>query len=94
MEKPSPSQKVRRPRSTSSSNLWMLSGLWMEMLASIIGLGLLGYGIDRWVGSFPWLTIIGTILGVIGGLYNAVKKAMGITNPTTKKNDSSDANQR
>ena len=93
MEKPSPSQKVRRPRSSSGSNLWMLSGLWMEMLASMLGLGLLGFGIDRWLGWFPVLTIVGIVLGLVGGLYNAAKKAMGIQNPT-KENDSSDPPQR
>lgn len=85
MEKPSPPKQVRRTQSSSAASLWALSGLWMEMLASIIGLGLLGYGFDRWLGWFPVLTIIGTILGVIGGLYNAVKKAMGITNPPPRK---------
>lgn len=93
MEKPSPSQRGRRPATSPASNLWMLSGLWMEMLASMLGLGLLGYGIDRWVGWFPVLTIVGIVLGLVGGLYNAVKKAMGVQNPT-KKNDSSDSSQR
>lgn len=93
MEKPSPKQKVRRSASLPSGQMWMLSGLWMEMLASMLGLGLLGYGIDRWAGWFPVLTIVGTVLGLIGGLYNAVKKAIGIQNPT-KKNETSDTEQR
>lgn len=85
MDRPNPSRKDSKGRSGSTVSLWALSGLWMEMLASILGLGLLGYGLDRWIGIFPWLTVIGTVLGVIGGLYNAVKKAMGITNPPNRE---------
>ena len=87
MDKPSPTRKVRRPRSAPSITLWRLSGLWVEILASIIGLGLLGYGVDRWLKIFPWLTVTGVILGVIGGMYNAIKKAMALQNPRT--NDTS-----
>lgn len=76
MDGPDPERRRRRGAGTPSVNLLSLTGLWMEMLASIAGLGLLGFAFDRWLGWFPWLTVTGVVLGVIGGLYNAVKKAM------------------
>ncbi len=95
MDESGPKDQARRPRSGSSVSLWALSGLWLEMLASILGLGLLGYGFDRWLGWFPVLTITGTILGVVGGLYNAIKKAMGFQDPPRRqKNGSSDTRGR
>lgn len=64
------------------SSSWLaarkLTGIGSEIVASILGMGLLGYGCDRfiWKSTTPtWCTIIGLILGVIGGLYNAIKKA-------------------
>ncbi|MCL4199049.1 MAG: AtpZ/AtpI family protein [Phycisphaerales bacterium] len=83
MDKPSPKNQARRPRSAPSITLWRLSGLWVEILASIVGLGLVGYGMDRWLKIFPWLTVAGVILGVIGGMYNAIKKAMVLQNSRT-----------
>ena len=46
-----------------------------EILASILGLGFIGWLIDRWWGTRPWVMVGGLILGLIGGLYNAVRKA-------------------
>lgn len=57
-----------------------LAGIGIEIVASIAGLGAVGWLLDSWIGSFPWLMMIGLILGIIGGLYNAVKKANRITN--------------
>jgi len=57
-----------------------LAGIGIEIVASIAGLGAIGWLLDSWVGSFPWLMMVGLILGIIGGLYNAVKKANRITN--------------
>lgn len=76
MDGPGPERKRRREAGPPSVTLLSLTGLWMEMLASIAGLGLLGFAFDRWLGWFPWLTVTGVVVGVIGGLYNAVKKSM------------------
>lgn len=68
----------RRRASSTRLASRRLAGVGSEILASIIGLGLLGYAADRWIwhSTTPsWCTVIGLILGVVGGMYNAIKKA-------------------
>ena len=43
------------------------SGLGVDLVANtLVGLGL-GYLLDRWLGTTPWLMIIGLVLGTIAG---------------------------
>ena len=55
-----------------------LSSLGVAMvLATIIGLGG-GYYADRWLGTSPWLTMIGLGFGIVAGfvmLFRSAKKA-------------------
>jgi len=55
-----------------------LASIGMAMvLATVIGLGA-GYYADRWLGTSPWLTLIGLGLGIAAGfvaLFRSVKAA-------------------
>ncbi|MGH7311023.1 MAG: AtpZ/AtpI family protein [Candidatus Rokuibacteriota bacterium] len=47
------------------------------VLATVIGLGA-GYYADRWLGTSPWLTLVGLGLGIVAGfvtLFRSVKSA-------------------
>ena len=44
-----------------------------ELLGPIIGSALLGYGLDSWLGTRPWLLIIMLILGVGAGFLSLWK---------------------
>lgn len=47
------------------------------VLATVIGLGA-GYYADRWLGTSPWLTLLGLGLGIAAGfvtLFRSVKSA-------------------
>ena len=47
-----------------------LSTIGMTMvLATVIGLAG-GYFLDRWLGTMPWLTLIGLGLGIAAGFVN------------------------
>ncbi len=37
--------------------------------ATAIGLAI-GYGLDRWLGTSPWLTMVFTLLGIVAGFLN------------------------
>lgn len=51
----------------------LLSSVGLMFPASIIvGLGL-GYFLDRLLKTFPYLTIVFTILGIVAGFYNILK---------------------
>lgn len=38
----------------------------IEMVATPVLFGLLGFGIDRWIGSTPWLTIVFASVALVG----------------------------
>jgi ATP synthase protein I len=47
------------------------------VLSTVIGLAG-GYYLDRWLGSSPWLTLIGLLFGIAAGfvnLFRSVKRA-------------------
>jgi ATP synthase protein I len=37
--------------------------------ATAIGLSI-GYGLDRWLGTRPWLTMVFTLFGIVAGFLN------------------------
>ena len=55
-----------------------LSTIGMTLvIATVIGLAG-GYYLDRWLGTSPWLTLIGLLFGIAAGfvnLFRAVKRA-------------------
>ncbi|MCS7082645.1 MAG: AtpZ/AtpI family protein [Bacteroidetes bacterium] len=44
-----------------------------QILGSLLGLVLLGYGLDRYLGTGPWLILIGAVLGVLSALWQLVR---------------------
>ncbi len=72
------------PKLRPSGNL-RLAGLGMELAGAVIGGSLLGYWLDRRLGTGPrWLVICASI-GVVGGLYNLIRQAMQETSGTRRK---------
>jgi len=55
-------------------NLWVLSGGGLELAAGVGAMCLLGWWLDDWLGTRPWLLVTGACLGFIGGLYNLWKQ--------------------
>ncbi len=43
------------------------------LLGAIVLLGGVGYALDRWWGTSPWLVFAGLVLGVVVGLYEIAK---------------------
>jgi ATP synthase protein I len=39
------------------------------VVATAIGLAM-GYGLDRWLGTSPWLTLVFTLFGIVAGFLN------------------------
>jgi ATP synthase protein I len=44
--------------------------------ATVVGL-VLGYWLDRWLGSAPWLTMAGTLLGIAAGYVQIIRAVRG-----------------
>lgn len=53
-------------------------GVAIELAGSIIGMTLLGWLLDRWVGTSPMWTLVGAGIGAVGGFYNFMRKAMAL----------------
>jgi F0F1-type ATP synthase assembly protein I len=68
-----------KPRRPDVRRLAELSSIAL-ILPSSIAVGLfLGYFLDRWLGTAPWLLLTFTILGIVSGLlsfFRALKKEM------------------
>jgi F0F1-type ATP synthase assembly protein I len=67
------------PRRPDFRRLAELSSIAL-ILPSSIAVGLfLGYYLDRWLGTDPWLLLIFTVLGIASGLlslFRAIKKTL------------------
>lgn len=56
---------------------WLrLTGLGFELAASIAGGVLIGWWIDRRLGSSPKATVALGLVGLLGGLYNLIRTAL------------------
>lgn len=53
----------------------MAYGLRMsyELVAAILVGGLIGYGLDRWLGTTPWLFLVFFVLGFAAGILNLLR---------------------
>jgi ATP synthase protein I len=57
----------------------MASGIGITLVvATVIG-GLIGYGMDRLLGTYPWLLILGTILGIVAGFVEMIRIVVGLS---------------
>jgi ATP synthase protein I len=45
----------------------------LTLFASVVSFCGLGYLLDRWLGTQPWLLVIGIVLGSAVGLYEFVR---------------------
>jgi ATP synthase protein I len=52
------------------------SGVGLEMAGATAGLALIGYWIDGRFGTRPWGTLVGVVIGLVGGLYNLVRQSL------------------
>lgn len=59
-----------------SPNPAELAGIGLELAGAVGAMALLGYLVDRWLGTGPWGVVVGAMLGVAGGLYNLIKRAL------------------
>jgi len=63
------------PSPSNQRGPWKLAGAGIEFAGAVLVFALIGYGIDHWLGWRPWATVIGTLLGFAGGMYNLIKLA-------------------
>jgi len=50
------------------------------VLSIVMGAGL-GYALDRWLGTGPWLFLVGFVLGVAAGVLSVFRVAAAAARP-------------
>ena len=53
----------------------------LELVVAVVLATLMGWGIDRWLGTSPWITIVMFFLGVAAGMINVYRAVAGIKTP-------------
>ena len=62
-------------------------GLGTELAASVAGMLLVGYFLDKHFGTSPWLLLIGAAVGLIGGFYNFIKEIRKLSKRDNRSSD-------
>lgn len=65
-----------------------------ELVAAVVIGGALGYGLDRWLGTWPWFSLFFFFLGVAAGFLNVYRavnpdKKIGLQAPDRRQNEKS-----
>ncbi len=59
-----------------SQRLWRLAGMGVTMTSEILAGTLIGWLLDRVLGTDPTLLIVGTVAGIVVGLATFLRRAM------------------
>jgi ATP synthase protein I len=67
---------IRNPDSRSSLSVGWDWGTRVTSIGLEFGLpAFLGYGLDRWWGTNPWMTVAGALLGIVMGMSHVLRLA-------------------
>lgn len=53
-----------------------LAGLGVELVVPIVVFMYIGYRMDRWLETSPWLFVVGSFLGIAISFYNLFRRVM------------------
>lgn len=53
-----------------------LTGIGFELAGAVAGFTLAGVWWDHHYGTGPWGVLIGAVLGLVGGMYNLIRKSL------------------
>ena len=68
-------KKNRISKQSSSSNIGVAFKLSTEMVAAVIVGTIIGFILDNWFGTKPWLILIFFFVGAIAGILNVIRSA-------------------
>ena len=74
------SKRLKDSKDTSSSKLGIAFKMSTEMVAAVVVGTIIGFILDNWFGTKPWLILIFFFVGVITGILNVVKSAKKMQN--------------
>ena len=68
-------KKNKDLKQSSSSNIGVAFKLSTEMVAAVVVGTIIGFILDNWFGTKPWLILIFFFVGVIAGILNVIRSA-------------------
>ena len=68
-------KKTNISKQSSSSNLGVAFKMSTEMVAAVVVGTIIGFILDNWFGTKPWLILIFFFVGVIAGILNVFRSA-------------------
>jgi F0F1-type ATP synthase assembly protein I len=73
----SPGSVPQSPKEQQAESMqWhRMAGIGFEFISAVGLFGLVGYGLDRWLGTKPWLLLVGVGLGFAAGLWQMIRTA-------------------
>ncbi|MBI3610311.1 MAG: AtpZ/AtpI family protein [Nitrospirae bacterium] len=74
------------PQDPFRNGLSLAARIGVELAVTIVVGALLGYGLDRWLSTRPWLMLAGLVLGTVAGFRN-LYRALGPPVSNSKKGD-------
>jgi len=73
-------KKNKDSKQSSSSNIGVAFKLSTEMVAAVVVGTIIGFILDNWFGTKPWLILIFFFVGVVAGILNVFRSAKSIQN--------------
>ena len=73
-------KKSNISKQSSSSNLGIAFKMSTEMVAAVVVGTIIGFILDSWFGTKPWLILIFFFVGVIAGILNVFRSAKSMQN--------------
>lgn len=70
-----------------ASGLWQAAGLGIMLGAITVVGALVGQYLDRRWGTGPWLTLAGTVLGMLAGLFEVIGALRKLESAETKRRE-------
>jgi F0F1-type ATP synthase assembly protein I len=55
---------------------WQHATMGLELVGYVLAFTGLGYLLDWWLGTTPWFTLGGALLGITGGLTKTIRDAL------------------
>ena len=73
-------KKSNISKESSSSNLGIAFKMSTELVAAVVVGTIIGFILDNWFGTKPWLILIFFFVGVVAGILNVFRSAKSIQN--------------
>lgn len=69
---------VEKPQQPSRKEVsWYgLIGVGFEFFVSVVVCGAVGWWLDKWLKTEPWLMVVGAVIGFAAGLWMMIRSAL------------------